>query len=226
MGKIKKSALWVFEQLFDKNNIDLKNKVLLDIGGGSAGLGFYYSSILNQYYCVDPYQGNGNPKENYNNALKKIQSNNISNMKILKMDLETFKKKNHEVKFDIVLLSNSLHHIFKNPVNKIDLDNFFNIVESLLKSGGVLLIKESLPINLSQIFPKLNVDGVLWSDKFYPSFWLKVIEENNTYQKINCHYQVPFKLKLFFPIIKFSNILRMISAYISSSSYIIKAYKK
>ena len=134
MVKIKKSALWVFEQLFDKNNINLKNKVLLDIGGGSAGFGFYYSSILSEYYCVDAYQGNGNPK--------------------------------------------------------------------------------------------LNVDGVLWSDKFYPNFWLKVVEENNTYHKINCHYQVPFKLKLFFPIIRFSNILRIISAYISSSSYIIKAYKK
>ena len=53
------SDKWAYYQLF--NDIDLEGKKLLDIGGGKATAGFYYSSKLSKYVCVDPYEGHGNP---------------------------------------------------------------------------------------------------------------------------------------------------------------------
>ena len=40
--------------------------------------------------CVDPYEGHGNPKENFNIVLKMIQDRDIKNMEIKKMGLKKF----------------------------------------------------------------------------------------------------------------------------------------
>ena len=219
------SSEWVYQQLFELNNINLDGKILLDIGGGNAGIGFYFYKELKKYYCVDSYEGDGNPKDNYEKVLNKIDQDNIENMIIEKMRLKSFKEKNTKTHFDIIILSNSLHHIFKRPVEDSELNNFFSIVISLLKDNGILLIKESLPINLSQVFPKLNVDNVLWTDKFYPSFWLKPLKIDSTFSKISYNYQIPYKFKSIYPILKYFKLFRFFSSYISSSSYIIKAQK-
>ena len=107
-------------------------------------------------------------------------------MYIKKETLQSFVTKNPNLKFDIVLLSNSLHHIFKQPVNTSELNSFFDIIFSLINDDGVLLVKESLPINLSQFIPRLNVDNVYWRDKFYPKFWLKPIHSSSLFsQKVS-----------------------------------------
>ena len=220
--KIRESDKWAYYQLF--NDIDLEGKKFLDIGGGKATVGFYYSSKLDKYVCVDSYEGHGNPKENLNIVLKMIRDRDTKNMEIKKMDLKEFHKENPKNKFDIVLISNVLHHIFPSPVLLNNVVEYLNLVAKFLKTpGGLLLIREVMPINISQVIHSLNKDSVNFSTKQFPGFWLRAIKETDFFNYFFYQYHVPFKLRLFFPVIESLKSVRFLASSMSNSSYIIRA---
>lgn len=222
--KIRESDKWAYYQLF--NDIDLEGKKLLDIGGGKATVGFYYSSKLGKYVCVDSYEGHGNPKENFNIVLKMIRDRDIKNMEIKKMDLKKFHKENSRNKFDIVLISNVLHHIFPSPALLNNVVEYLNLAARFLKApGGLLLIREVMPINISQVICFLNKNNVNFSTKQFPSFWLRAINETNFFNNFIYKYHIPFKLRLSYSFIKNLKLVRFLASLISTSSYIIKAQR-
>jgi len=222
--EIKQSAKWVYQQLF--GDIELQGKKLLDVGGGKAIVGFYYSSKLNKYVCVDTYEGEGNPKENLDFALRTIGGRNIKNMEIKKISLEKYYQENQKNIFDIVLISNVLHHIFPSQALLDDVIEYFDLIAKYLKSpGGSLLIIEVLPLNISQVLFFLNKDKVNFSTKKFPSFWTKAIKKTNCFHNITYEYHVPSKLRMFHSIIKNLKCARLLTSVMSTSGYIIRAQR-
>lgn len=222
--EISASDKWAYSQLF--NNIDLKGKRLLDIGGGRAIIGFYYSDKLGSYVCVDPYEGRGNPKENLELALKTIQDKDINNMEIKRMTLDKFYTDKTKNIFDIVLISNVLHHIFPKQTLLSFVIEYFNLVAKFLKApGGLLLIKEVMPVNISQWLWFLNKDNVNFSTKQFPSFWLKALKETNLFNNFIYEYYVPYKVRFFYSVIKNLKLIKFSTSLISTSSYIIRAQR-
>lgn len=222
--EIKQSAKWVYQQLFSK--IDLQGKKLLDVGGGKAIVGFYYSNKLSKYVCVDTYEGEGNPKENLDIALRSIRDRNIKNMEIKKMSLEKYYQVNKKNMFDIALISNVLHHIFPSQALFDDVIEYFDLIAKYLKSpGGSLLIIEVFPLNISQVLFFLNKDKVNFSTKKFPSFWIKAIKKTNCFHNITHEYYVPSKLRMIHSTIKNLNFVRFFASTMSTSGYIIKAQR-
>ncbi len=220
--KIIASQKWGYNQLF--SGIGIEGKKLLDIGGGKATAGFLFSSRLKKYVCVDPYEGTGNPKENFNLVTNLVKEKNIKNMEIKKMNLEKFYMENSRNIFDIVLLSDVLHHIFPAPALLKNVVEYLNLVARFLKSpGGLLLIREVMPINISQVISSLNKNNVNFSTKQFPGFWLRAIKETDFFNYFFYQYHVPFKLRLFFPVIKGLKSVLFLASSISNSSYIIRA---
>ena len=74
--EITASEKWGYYQLF--SGIGIEGKKLLDIGGGKATVGFLFSSRLKKYVCVDPYEGTGNPEENFNLVTNLVKEKNIT----------------------------------------------------------------------------------------------------------------------------------------------------
>ena len=220
--KIKASDIWANFQLF--REIDLKGKTLLDIGGGKALTGFYYSTKLKRYVCVDTYEGHGNPKENFDAAIKAIKDGNIKNMEIMKSSLGKFFSGYTEHGFDIVLLSNVLHHIFPSPARLGDVVEYLYLAAKFLRSpGGLLLIREAMPLNISQLIGHLNKSQVDFSTKRFPNFWLRAIKKTHLFNKRSYEYHVPFKLKSLYPYINNLRLFRLLTSVASTSSYIIRA---
>ena len=222
--EIKQSARWVYQQLFD--NIELQGKKLLDVGGGKALVGLYYSNKLRKYVCVDTYEGHGNPKKNLDIALRTIGDRNIKNMQIKKKSLEKYYQENQKNIFDIVLISNVLHHIFPAQSRFDDVIAYFNLAAKFLKSpGGSLLIIEVMPLNISQAVPFLNKDKVNFSSKQFPSFWIKAIRKTNSFFNITYAYHVPSKLRMIHSTIKSLKCARFLTSVMSTSGYIIRAQR-
>ena len=106
-SRLKNLSYYLSDVLF--KNIDLKDKVVLDIGAGNGVYSFYaLAKGAKKLVCIEPeFEGS---RSNYISSLKKFRKFlNRENDVIISTD--TFQNFESEMKFDIVLMHYSVNHI-------------------------------------------------------------------------------------------------------------------
>lgn len=147
------------------NIVELKNKVVVDVGCGEGKLTKEISKVCKFVYGLDLEE-----------VILKIESNNIENIKFLyglgqKMPLETNS-------VDIIIFFKSFHHI-----PKVNLEHSIKEIKRILKKNGTVCFVEPLAIlNSYYEFSRLVND-----EEEILKFSYNVIKslENDCFQKID-----------------------------------------
>ena len=105
--KIKNLPFYLSDVLF--KNVELKNKIVLDIGAGNGVYSFYaLAKGAKKLICIEPeFEGS---RSNYISSLEKFRKflNKDNNVII---STKTFQEFQSNIKFDVVLMHYSINHI-------------------------------------------------------------------------------------------------------------------
>jgi hypothetical protein len=192
-----------------KNNIDLYNKKILEIGSGNLPALGYFFIIFDKikFYCAsDPYrEGNLSSKKNVKkqlaviNEFKKRQINeieiyaNVKDKKIILnknfinfINLDITGNINTGGKFDVVISNAVLEHIEKEKINRA-----VKNMNSVLNSGGIMLhvidFRDHANFNrpLSNLkytdeeWNRLTKDTIFYTNRLKLDDYLEIFQKNN-----------------------------------------------
>ncbi len=207
---------------FDFQNYSLRGKDILDFGCGS-GLFSLYGVLMGNVKSVvsiDEFEGRGSAKESYERLqliLKKFQlTNNIHLIKANGMIYDF-----GEDQFDIIYFSYVLHHLFpKSKRNdKSEIVAFFKKLKGLLKTEGILIIREVMAHNFTEYLPnRLKIFPVRWDTKRNNTEWKELLYEAG-FRHVLTRFYVPFYLHYFPFKLLLSNKL---ASYFLTSRYVLE----
>jgi len=181
----RKSIDYHFLDVFE--NIDVKKKKVLDIGGG-IGLLSFYSAIngAEKVVCLEP-ESEGSASgmiENFTRFKNQIDPN--LPVQHLPKTLQEYLAKSNE-KFDVVILHNSINHLDEEACitlrenedsNKAYLD-MFKLLFDNMNPGGKLIISDC---SRSNFFNSLGMQSpfirsIEWHKHQHPNTWIKLLEK-------------------------------------------------
>lgn len=173
------SARRQFDHLF--KNIDLKNKKVLDVGGG-IGIYSFYASIMGarQVVCLEPELEGG--KNTMNQKFLELRDAlKIQNVELVK---ETIQNYQSDQKFDIILSMASINHLNENACINLLKDEqsykiyyeLFNKFFNLLNENGVMIIMDVGQKNFWSDLGLKNpfVPAVEWHKHQSPQKWAEI----------------------------------------------------
>ena len=182
-SRLKNLSYYLSDILF--KNIDLKDKVVLDIGAGNGVYSFYaLAKGAKKLVCIEPeFEGS---RSNYISSLKKFRKFlNRENDVIISTD--TFQNFESEMKFDIVLMHYSVNHI--DEENCIILEsskksqkiyhNYFQKIYNSMSNDGDLIITDTSKYNFFNFFGMKNpfVPTIEWEKHQSPYVWSKYLKK-------------------------------------------------
>ena len=200
--------LFHFNEQF--NEIDLKNKNILEVGCGRGYLSLYIAMFKEACHvtALDENAGHGS-KEGILHELKR----NINNLGLEnKLEaIETNALLFKENKYDIIIANNCLHHFVNNGhdylENPVVANNYITMINhfgQLLEKNGYFIIQEFDIFNIwkyvasKYIFP--NID---WSLHPPLSGWIDAINKVE-YFSYKVKNQVPYKLRYLEKILSYN----------------------
>jgi SAM-dependent methyltransferase len=174
------------KQLF--KNIDLKDKSIIDIGGGNGLFGFYAAiNGASRVVVMEPeFDGSSQGMIAGFNKINNLLGNPV-NISHTNKVLEDYDRVNN--KFDIILMHNSVNHIDEQSCIRLKEDKkaqlvyfqFFEKLQQISKPGGILIICDCARNN---VFGDLKLPNPLspsieWEKHQNPTFWAELLERNN-----------------------------------------------
>ncbi len=175
-------------------NIDLKNKNVLDIGGGNGLLSFYIASQqANNVVCLEPELdgSSGNNKNTFNKIASILKYYNITFFN------STFQEFKSLDKFDIVILYNSINHLNENAcINLKKEDNarkiynkYFRKLYKITADNATIIICDCSNRNFFNDIGLMNplAKNIEWGKHQNPHIWLKLLEEEG-FEKVLLKY--------------------------------------
>ena len=207
--------------------IDLKNKKLLDLGGGNGIASFYAYHVEKSCKCtiVDPY-------EDGSHTLMNLQYEKLSNLydKAVTLHNDYIDTLPESNTFDIILMHNSVNHIGEDIIADMETNQKSQIeyltrlgkIMDRAKKGATIIVADCSSKNL---WNDLNIKNILaptieWNLHKPPSVWQKMLEDLGC-EHVSTKWTARREL-LFFGKFLFSN--RLVS-YMTNSSFI-SIYKK
>lgn len=157
---IDKDLLNLINFINETYSVNIFTLNVLEVGIGIGHKSIKLSKLFDNYYGLEPI------KDIYK-ICKKNLSKHKSNIKLLNINLDNFIK-NTDLKFDLIILENSIHFI--------DFDNFFSSVKNILNSTGYIIIKNPL----ARPYGWGNKEFCADSDIFNESKWIKFREQLKT----------------------------------------------
>ncbi len=198
-----KSLIWYFKyQLF--KNIFFENKKVLDIGGG-IGLTSFYAAINGAAMVdlVEPLEaGSGNVNLNKYYTLRQFLPE--ASRKI-QLHRKIFQEFTPPIKYDIVILHNSINHLDENAcINLLKDTKSYGIYKSLIKkiydlmnNYGTVIIADCSNKNF---FYKIGLKSPLvkeieWEKHHTPETWISIFKEVG-FQDLRLIWTSPKQLRM------------------------------
>lgn len=155
------------------NKTDNLNKIL-DFGGGNGNILYEFSKLLNishkNIYLCDNDEWNGQ-------LWMKNRENKINY-------IHPSKLKEINIKFDMIIVSHTLHHIKDNIINDI-INTFYNILN---KNGIILLVEHNITNNMQKMIVDLKhyiFDLIILQNKKPSIYYKKYYSNYKTYLQWN-----------------------------------------
>ncbi len=166
-------------------NNDLKNKKILDVGGGVGLLSLWAAAKGGSAICLEPeFQGSSLGMQDNFKRLVKVLSTPSENAQQVSA---TFQEYSTHDTFDIIALANSINHLNEeatinlrtNAASYSEFLSYFKKMYGLLNDGGRLIITDC---DRHNIFDKIGMkspfmSSIEWQKHQHPAFWKKMIEE-------------------------------------------------
>lgn len=190
------------------NNIDIKDKSIVEIGSGKGLMSIYCSlSNAKKVVSIEPELAGSRSKviELQNN---RINSLGLDNIIVLPFDFNLWDSQGE--KFDIVLSFASINHIYESPYNALKHKETFqkyvaigSKIHSLLKPGGIAVINDACRYGLFWFIGKLGIRRpwlpkkkitINWRIHQNPTTWKKILLESG-FSKIDIIYPLPYSLR-------------------------------
>lgn len=170
------------EQFF--GGVDLRDKNVLDIGGGIGLLSFY--AVLKgakNSLCLEPL-GDGSTSNVHQLFYDIKQKLNLNNVMI---SSKMFQELEDDTQYDLVVLHNSINHLNEYACINLKKDGiayseyleYFNKFNRLLKKGGEIIISDCSCYNFWEMIKLKNpIDpNIEWFKHQSPSMWSRIAKE-------------------------------------------------
>jgi SAM-dependent methyltransferase len=181
----RQSLVYHFKDVFD--GVDLKEKNVLDIGGGMGILSFYAAiNGAKKTVCLEPEsEGSTSGMINQFNLFEKSFRADLP-IQHLPLTLQEYLLKYNDT-FDIVILNNSINHLNEEAAIKLREDkkyydyyvDMFSTVFKNMNKGGKLIITDCTNRNffndLGMQSPIMN--SIEWHKHQSPETWCKLLKE-------------------------------------------------
>ena len=185
---------------FFGNNV-LKNKKLLDVGGGVGLLSFWAAANGGSAICLEPeFEGSSMGMQENFKRLAQVLSTPSENAQQVSA---TFQEYSSHDTFDIIALANSINHLNEEATINLQTDaasyseflTYFKKMYDLLNNGGRLIITDC---DRHNFFDKIGMKSpfmtsIEWQKHQHPAFWKKIIEEAG-FKDINITWSAPNSL--------------------------------
>ena len=195
---------------FDDFSTNYEDKILKSFGNIDSNVSYYHSGkakIAKRELAFDPNKildfgcGIGSMlkflKENFKNSEFYAFDESLKSLEHIKLnypDVNCLYDLNTIEKFDLVILSNVIHHVKSSERN-----NFFKKIYNLLDDNGKLLIFEHNPYNPITLRVVANCEFDIDAELIKKKNLIKLCNENNfQLQKSGYIHFFPSKLKFFF----------------------------
>ena len=195
---------------FDDFSTNYEDKILKSFGNIDSNVSYYHSGkakIAKRELAFDPNKildfgcGIGSMlkflKENFKNSEFYAFDESLKSLEHIKLnypDVNCLYDLNTIEKFDLIILSNVIHHVKSSERN-----NFFKKIYNLLDDNGKLLIFEHNPYNPITLRVVANCEFDIDAELIKKKNLIKLCNENNfQLQKSGYIHFFPSKLKFFF----------------------------
>jgi len=191
---------YLSEVLF--KNIDLKNKVVLDIGAGNGVYSFYaLAKGAKKLVCIEPeFEGS---RSNYISSLKNFRKF-LNRKDDVIIATDTFQNFKSDMKFDVVLMHYSINHIdeencitLESSIESQEIYNkYFEKIYNSMKSNGDLIITDVSKYNFFNFIGIKNpfVPTIEWGKHQSPYVWSKYLKKVQFFTK-KIQWTAPMKLR-------------------------------
>lgn len=180
------SLIWYFNNYIFKN-INLKNKIILDIGGGIGLISFYaIFKGANKSILIEPESAGAGSFKMQNFHLLKSELN-LDETNILHVNNLFQNLKMEPNSIDIIVLHNSINHLdesacinlLTDPTAQKKYVEIFSKIHNILKKGGSLIL---LDCSSKNFFNDLNIKNPIapsieWHKHQRPEVWVKIMKE-------------------------------------------------
>lgn len=179
----KKRLKYKLEELF--GDIDLKNKNVLDIGGGIGLVSLYAASMgANRVVCVEPESSGSGSKtfERFKQLKNKLDLNNTVH---LSETIQEYDSKGE--KFDIILMENSINHLDEEACKQLLVDpkaerkynEIFKKIYNMTNEDGIIIATDCSRYNF---FGLLNIHNpfapsITWELHQAPEIWSDYLQK-------------------------------------------------
>jgi len=164
-------------------DIDLKNKRVLDIGGGAGLFSFYAScSGAKKVVCLEP-EAEGSASGVTDKFLKLKEHFKRNDVVLKPLTLQTFETEGDT--FDIILLYDSINHLdetlcinlLRDSKSKAIYQSIFSKIYSLSNEGAKLIVCDCSRYNFFALFKIRNpfVPTIEWHKHQSPTLWVNLL---------------------------------------------------
>jgi cyclopropane fatty-acyl-phospholipid synthase-like methyltransferase len=183
----KKGIIFKLESLF--RGIELKDKKVLDIGGGDGLMSFYMAHIGADVCCLEP-DSDGSAEvdsSDYHHFEKETG---------LKINLyrKTFQEYITDDQFDLILIHNAINHLNEQACERLRYDegafnlytDYFKKLNTLLKKDGILIISDCSGKNFWNDIHQKNpfIRNIEWEKHQSPRLWSHIASKAD-FNKMN-----------------------------------------
>ena len=183
----KKGIIFKLESLF--RGIELKNKKVLDIGGGDGLMSFFMAHKGADVCCLEPdSDGSAEVDSSDYHHLEKETGLKIQ------LHRKTFQEYFTEDQFDLILIHNAINHLNENACERLGFDeeafnmyrSYFKKLNTLLKKNGILIISDCSGKNFWNDIKQKNpfISNIEWQKHQSPRLWSRVASQAD-FRKMN-----------------------------------------
>lgn len=186
MYSSKANLKFYLQSLFD--NIEWKNKAVLDVGGGSGLLTFYAAAEgAKRVICLEPEADgsrNGMIKQYHDFQAGFASSSPVVQ---LPLTLQQYVQQSDKEAFDIVIMHNSINHLDEEAcihLRKQDTSyrqylHIFSDVYSLMRKGGTLVVSDC---SCNNFFNDIGIKNIFtpsieWHKHQAPETWISLFKK-------------------------------------------------
>lgn len=178
----KKGIIFKLESLF--KGIEIKDKKILDIGGGDGLMSFWMSHKGADVYCLEP-DSNGSADVDLTDYHYLEEETGLK----INLIKKTFQDFNTQDQFDLILIHNTINHLNELACERLDYDQesfhtyeeYFHKLYTLLKKNGMLIISDCSRKNFWYNIHQTNpfIKNIEWEKHQAPGLWRVIAEDAN-----------------------------------------------
>ena len=178
----KSGIIFKLETLF--KGIELKDRKVLDIGGGDGLMSFWMAYKGADVYCLEP--GSDGSAEIDNTDYHHFEKQTQLEITLIK---NTFQDFNTEAHFDLILIHNAINHLNEAACERLGYDHaafttyigYFEKLYALLKKDGILILSDCSRENFWSNIHMKNpfIENIEWGKHQSPALWWRLAKNAN-----------------------------------------------